>query len=105
MKSLVIVGFKAVTTTRHRLELTMPTTKLKTDLSKLLADNGLDLTVLPPVMTPPETAQVLRTTVTSLAQDRFRGVGVPYVKYGSRIRYLRADVGKYLLDNHVTPSA
>lgn len=82
----------------------MPATKTDADLSKLLADNGLDLTVLPPVMTPAELAQVLRTTVTSLAQDRFRGVGVPFVKYGSRIRYLRADVGKYLADNHVVPT-
>ena len=81
----------------------MPTTKEKIDLSKLFTDNGLDLSVLPPIMTPAELARVLKTTEESLAQDRYRGVGVPYFKHGSRIRYMRADVGRYLLDNHVTP--
>lgn len=85
-------------------EITMATSKDKLELSKLFSDNGLDLTVLPPIMTPEELAPVLKTTTNSLAQDRFRGVGVPYIKHGARIRYLRADVGKYLLDNHITPT-
>jgi hypothetical protein len=82
----------------------MPTTKPKTDLSKVFTDNGLDVSILPPIMTPEELAPVLRTTPDSLAQDRYRGVGVPYVKHGNRIRYLLADVAQYLLDNHVTPA-
>ncbi|MDT5255337.1 MAG: hypothetical protein QOD10_417, partial [Mycobacterium sp.] len=48
----------------------MPTTKPKTDLSKVFTDNGLDVSILPPIMTPEELAPVLRTTPDSLAQDR-----------------------------------
>jgi hypothetical protein len=37
-----------------------------------------DLDELPPLMTPPELAGVLRTTTNSLAQERYLGRGVPF---------------------------
>ena len=54
---------------------------------------------LPPVMKPHELAPVIRTTVAALAQDRYRRVGIPYVKLGRRVRYMRADVAGHLAAN------
>lgn len=68
-------------------------------LAAVLADTGIDLSVLPAIATAEELAPVLRTTPGSLAQDRYRGTGVPYCKHGRRVRYLRADVARYLIAN------
>jgi hypothetical protein len=68
-------------------------------LNKLLIEVGIDLTALPPVATAEQLAPVVGSTVGSLANDRYRRVGIPYVKHGSRVRYLRADVARYLLAN------
>ncbi|WP_104183588.1 helix-turn-helix domain-containing protein [Mycobacterium avium] len=54
---------------------------------------------LPPLLTPPELAQVLRTTTNSLAQERYLGRGVPFIKNGRRILYARSDVLAYLEQN------
>lgn len=70
-----------------------------TDLGRLFVETGVDLSGLEPVSTPEELAPVMKTTVNALAQDRYRGVGIPYVKFGKRVRYLRADVARYLADN------
>lgn len=59
----------------------------------------IDLSALPPVITPDELAAILKTTTAALAQERYRGSGIPYVKWGSRIRYLAADVVRFLADN------
>ena len=48
---------------------------------------------------PEELAAILKTTPAALAQERYRGGGIPYVKWGARIRYLAADVAAYLADN------
>lgn len=56
---------------------------------------------LPPVATAAQVAAVLQTTVDSLAQDRYRRRGLPFVKVGGRVRYLRADVVAYLTDNRM----
>lgn len=56
---------------------------------------------LPPVAKAAQVADVVQTTVDALAQDRYRGRGIPYVKIGGRVRYLREDVLKYLADNRV----
>lgn len=56
---------------------------------------------LPPIATGPQLAAVLQTTVDALAQDRYRRRGVPWVKIGGRVRYLRADVLTYLADHRV----
>lgn len=54
---------------------------------------------LPPLATPSQLAAYLQTTVDSLAQDRYRRRGVPYVKFGGRVRYQRDDVVAYLAAN------
>jgi hypothetical protein len=41
----------------------------------------------------------LQKTVDALAQDRYRDRGIPYIRVGRRIRYLRADVARYLIAN------
>jgi hypothetical protein len=51
---------------------------------------------LPPLLTPPELAQLLRTTTNSLAQDRYLGRGVPFVRHGRKVLYARTDVSAYL---------
>jgi len=80
----------------------MPTTKPKIDLSKLFTDSEIDK--LPPVLTAEQVAPLLGMTASALAQDRFRGVGCPYIRMGSKIRYLRADVAQYLIEGRVTPA-
>jgi hypothetical protein len=80
-------------------ELAKLTADAERALAKLYADTGIDLTSLPSVIKPDELAPVLRTTVGALSQDRYRGTGVPYVKHGKRVRYLRADVARYLSAN------
>jgi hypothetical protein len=72
------------------------------ELSKLYIDTGIDLSQMPAIMTPDELAPVLGLTVGALANDRFRRVGIPYVKHGKRVRYLRADVARYLVANRRT---
>lgn len=56
---------------------------------------------LPPVATAGQVASVVQTTVDALAQDRYRRRGIPYVKLGGRVRYLREDVLAYLAANRV----
>ncbi|MGY4101614.1 helix-turn-helix domain-containing protein [Nocardia sp. R16R-3T] len=52
--------------------------------------------------TPPEVAEYLRTTTASLAQQRYRGVGIPYAKLGRRVIYRWADVEAYVKANITT---
>lgn len=56
---------------------------------------------LPDLLTPPELAQFMRTTTNSLAQDRYLGRGVPFIKAGRRILYARSDVQDYLQRNRL----
>lgn len=55
-------------------------------------DSAIPMTVLPYLATPAQVAAVLQTTVDSLAQDRYRRRGLPFVKIGGRVRYVRGDV-------------
>lgn len=59
---------------------------------------------LPEVARDGEVAEYIGSTKGALAQDRHRGRGIPYVRIGSRIRYLRADVLNYLNQNRVVPT-
>ena len=59
---------------------------------------------LPDVATPKQTADYVGSTVQALAQDRYLDRGLPYCRYGGRIRYLRQDVLDYLAENRVSPS-
>jgi hypothetical protein len=54
---------------------------------------------LPELLTPPELAGVLRTKTSTLAQERYLGRGVPFIKNGRRILYARSDVRAYLEQN------
>ncbi|MDN4518141.1 helix-turn-helix domain-containing protein [Mycolicibacterium austroafricanum] len=69
------------------------------ELAKLYADTGLDLSMLPVIMTAEELAPAIHVSVGSLAQDRYRNRGIPYIRMGRRIRYARADVARYLAAN------
>lgn len=53
------------------------------------------------LLTPAELAQILRTTVASLAQDRYHRRGCAYLKRGNRVLYRRSDLAKYLEDNTI----
>lgn len=55
--------------------------------------------LLPHIAKPEHVAAVMHTTVDSLAQDRYRHRGLPWCKIGGRVRYLRADVLKFLAAN------
>jgi hypothetical protein len=68
-------------------------------LAKLLRQTGTDLSTIPAVMNTKQLAPVLGTTPAALAQDRYRRRGIPYVKVGRRVRYLRADVCRYLIEH------
>ena len=54
---------------------------------------------LPPLLTPAELAELMRTTTNSLAQDRYLGRGVPFIKNGKRVLYARTAVLNYLESN------
>lgn len=56
---------------------------------------------LPPVMTAGELAIFVKTTTASLSQDRYLGKGIPFVKIGKRVRYMREDVLDYLERNRM----
>ncbi|TDO15002.1 hypothetical protein EV580_3142 [Mycobacterium sp. BK086] len=63
--------------------------------------NLVDEETLPAIATSNQVARVVQTTADALAQDRYRRRGIPYVKIGGRVRYLRADVLKFLADNRI----
>jgi hypothetical protein len=56
---------------------------------------------LPAVAKATQVAAVVQTTTEALAQDRYRRRGIPYVKIGGRVRYLREDVLNYLAANRI----
>ena len=51
------------------------------------------------LMTPQQLAAYLGRAVASLADDRCKGVGIPYVKIQASVRYRRSAVEAYLLAN------
>lgn len=74
---------------------------VESELAEVLRQTGVDLSALPAVMSTGELAPVLGITPGALAQDRYRGSGIPYVKLGRRVRYLRADVARYLASHRM----
>jgi len=65
----------------------------------------LTLTDLPEIATAADVARVVKTTEAALAQDRYLGRGLPYIKIGRRVRYLRADIVAYLEASRKTLNA
>jgi hypothetical protein len=72
-------------------------------IAALAAQTGVDLSALPPVMSTAQLAGLLGVTPAALAQDRYcrRADAIPYTKIGARVRYLRADVCRYLIDHRM----
>jgi hypothetical protein len=64
-------------------------------LRKALEDS-IDLDALPHIATSPQVAAIMQTTVDALRMTRYRGGGLPYLKVGASVRYLRKDVLDYL---------
>lgn len=59
-----------------------------------------DSTKIPDMLlTAKELADYLSISTEALAQDRFRGEGIPYVKIGSRVRYRLSSLLKHLEEN------
>ena len=56
---------------------------------------------LPPLATPIEVAEYLRTTTAALAQDRYKGTGPKFIKRGSRMLYRWSDVLEWLDRNTI----
>lgn len=69
------------------------------EMIRLYTETGIDLSQLPAVMTAAELAPAIGLSVASLSQERYLNKGIPYIKLGHRVRYLRADVARYLLAN------
>lgn len=58
------------------------------------------------LMTTEETAALVRMSPATLANQRSRGDGLPYVRLpGGRIRYVRETVQQWLDENTVTPKS
>jgi hypothetical protein len=66
----------------------------------------LDITTLedlPPYLRTPEVAKLLRTTPNTLAQDRYLGRGLPFIRSGRRILYSKTAVIEHLRQHTVQP--
>lgn len=74
-----------------------------TAAAELIADmeKTVPTQLLPHISKSEQVARIVQTTVDALAQDRYRGRGIPYVKIGGRVRYLREDVLAYLAANRI----
>ncbi|MFI6168896.1 DNA-binding protein [Nocardia sp. NPDC051052] len=49
----------------------------------------------PELITPEEYARYRRTTVQSLADERYHGTGPKFIKYGRAVRYRWSDIEKF----------
>lgn len=66
-----------------------------------MPDTAVDASELPKYLKAEQVSRLLDITEASLAQDRYRGEGIPYIKIGKRVRYERDDVLSYLEQNKV----
>jgi hypothetical protein len=65
----------------------------------------MTLDEMPDLLKPAEAAVLLRTTTNTLQQDRYLRRGVPYVKHGHRVLYMRKDIVAFLDANRCEPAA
>lgn len=78
------------------------------DLEQVIAELAREIppAVLPPVATTKHVAALIGSTESALSQDRYLGKDtIPYTKIGRRVRYLRADVLRFLAENRVSGAA
>lgn len=79
-----------------------PSARSDAELAELYEKTGIDLSALPAIMTAEQLGPGIGVSVGSLAQDRYRNQGIPYIKMGRRVRYVRADVARFLMANRRT---
>jgi hypothetical protein len=60
---------------------------------------------LPDVATSKQLSEVTQIPEASLAQDRYLRQGIPFCRIGSRIRYLKVDVLRFLAANRAAQAA
>jgi hypothetical protein len=63
----------------------------------------MNVTELPVLLKPSEAAELLRTTVGALGQDRFNDRGAPFVRIGHRVLYDRDALLEYIRQGAVKP--
>ena len=66
-----------------------------------MPESIIDTSELPKYLKAEQVSKLLDITKGSLAQDRYRNEGIPYIKIGKRVRYERDDVLSYLERNKV----
>lgn len=59
--------------------------------------------IVPVLLTEKQVEAATGVPVASLKTDRCRGVGMPYVKLGRRVRYRADDLAEYIAANTVEP--
>jgi len=57
-----------------------------------------------PLISPKTLEAIGIKSMQSLANDRWKNIGLPYVKIGRTIRYKRSDVVKYLREHYHDPA-
>jgi hypothetical protein len=56
------------------------------------------------LLTPKELAAQLKVSLSHLANERWKGAGIPFIKVKGSVRYLRCSFVKYLTENTVNTS-
>lgn len=56
---------------------------------------------LPEILTPKQLSEFIGVPEKTLSQKRYLGQGIPYVKVGGHVRYLKDDVLAYIKANRV----
>jgi hypothetical protein len=54
---------------------------------------------LEPLLTTSQTAKLTQRSAASLRRDRVRGVGIPYIKLQTQVRYCPSDIQAYVDEN------
>jgi hypothetical protein len=59
--------------------------------------------IVPVLLTEKQVEAATGVPIASLKTDRCRGVGMPYVKLGRRVRYRADEVAAYIAGHTITP--
>jgi hypothetical protein len=54
---------------------------------------------------PPEVQEITGKKLQTLANERYRGAGIPYYKVGASVRYKLADVLSFMERHRIDPEA
>ncbi len=69
-----------------------------------MADTACRTSTVPVLLTEQQVSAMTGIPVVSLRTERCRGTGMPYVKFGRRVRYSADDVAAYIAANTVAPA-